>query len=136
MDGEITKVPLYLEPLGVAEREIYEQAVAFLRKALPLPNELYAYTRLNLEYQDSLSNLQSNVLYICARTNAKMKAHESKLRNFARDEIKAKDERDTEMFADSKWHDMHMTVSTLTILAKRLDALSWSLKSALNAVSR
>jgi len=126
----------YLDLLGERERQIVYGAQSLIRAALPTGNEVLAYARLNLETQDDLNNLLSNVTMVYNRKYSQMRTLESRLRDsYKEDGIKAREERDVAVHSDSKWVDLHLSASTLQVLMRRLEALSWNLRNALAIVT-
>jgi hypothetical protein len=139
---EVDRVPMdneYARILGPAETLIVTEAVELLADSSATPRSPHAATvaMRNLRLTEQLNNMQMNVEYASVAVLRQLKSREHTVREDYKGEgMKAKDERDTALYSDTKWNDLNQRYVRFTLTKDRLVSLQWALKSQLSNLSR
>jgi hypothetical protein len=128
----------YEDILGENERILIQKAKTFVKSPLPHTEaDCRAYAQHNLQLQEDLNNLQTNVDHYKNRKMSELRKREAKVRDNAYgDGVKSKEERDTYCHKDSAWDELNSIYANLTLISSRLNSLQWVLKSGLTFLSR
>jgi hypothetical protein len=122
--------------LDKAQLDRYEEIMRFLR--MPLPDrdagDYRPYVRDNIECQNFLSEVKTQIRFFMSRKRSTLYKHESELKLQAKDEKLAQAERSAYCFSDPKYADMSEEVELYQLVHDRLDSVEWSLKSTLKAI--